>query len=120
MNRLRILPRSRWRIVCIVSRRQLSIDVGRAVSDRSGGSATITGFRIGTGGVITGKLSDGTTRTLGQIQIARFANPAGLAQRQDNTFAESSNSGLPVTTDPGAGGSAAIIAGATELSNTDV
>ena len=98
----------------------LTIDLGRAVSDGWGGSATITDFRIGTDGTITGKLSDGTSRTLGQIQVARFANPAGLAQREDNTFSESPSSGLPVTTTPGAGGSATITAGATELSNTDV
>jgi len=80
----------------------------------------MTGFGIGQDGTIRGKFSDGTSRDLGQIQVARFANPSGLRRRGQNQFAAGPNSGLPVVNSPGAGGSASITAGATELSNTDI
>jgi len=69
---------------------------------------------------LAGEFSNGVTRDLGQIRLARFANPAGLEQRGENLYAEGVNSGLPIEGDPGQQGIGSIIAGATELSNTDI
>ncbi len=80
----------------------------------------LTSFIIGEEGLIRGVFSNGVTRNLGQIRLARFANPAGLEQRGENLFAEGVNSGLPVEGDPGQQGIGTIIAGAVELSNTDI
>jgi len=60
------------------------------------------------------------TRDLGQIRLARFANPAGLEQRGENMYAPGVNSGLPVEGNPGEQGIGGIVAGAVELSNTDI
>jgi flagellar hook protein FlgE len=57
---------------------------------------------------------------LGQIRLARFANPAGLEQLGENLFATGVNSGLPIEGNPNANGIGAIKAGAIELSNTDI
>jgi flagellar hook protein FlgE len=57
---------------------------------------------------------------LGQLRLARFTNPVGLEQKGENLFAVGPNSGLPVEGNPGENGIATIIAGAVELSNTDV
>lgn len=81
---------------------------------------TLTSFSIGEDGVVRGAFSNGASRTLGQIQLARFANPAGLEQRGQNLFSPGANSGLPVLGSPGENGTASMIAGAVELSNTDI
>ena len=47
-------------------------------------------------------------------------NPNGLVRRGHNRFGAGPNSGLPIEANPGDGGVAHVIAGATELSNTDV
>ncbi len=91
-------------------------------ASRQDGSApgTLSSFIIGEDGLIRGVFSNGVTRDLGQIRLARFANPEGLEQRGENVFAGGVNSGLPVEGNPGEQGIGAIIAGATELSNTDI
>jgi flagellar hook protein FlgE len=80
----------------------------------------LTGFAIDESGIIRGIFSNGVTRDLGQIRLARFANPTALEQRGENLYAEGVNSGLPVEGDPGQQGIGTIIAGAVELSNTDI
>jgi len=92
-----------------------------AVSRQDGSSAgTLTSFIVGEDGVIKGVFSNGINRDLAQIRLARFANPSGLEQRGLNLFAVGVNSGLPVQGDPGTQGLGSIVAGAVELSNTDV
>lgn len=83
-------------------------------------SGQLTSYIIGEDGLIRGVFSSGVTRDLGQIRLARFANPIGLEQRGQNMFAQGVNSGLPVIADPGDQGIGSLVSGATELSNTDV
>jgi flagellar hook protein FlgE len=91
-------------------------------ASRQDGSAsgTLNSFIIGEDGTIRGVFSNGVTRDLGQIRLARFANPAGLEQKGENLFAAGVNSGLPIEGDPGQQGIGGIVAGAVELSNTDI
>jgi flagellar hook protein FlgE len=84
------------------------------------GPGTLSSYIVGEDGLIRGVFSNGVTRDLGQIRMARFANPAGLEQRGENMFAAGVNSGLAIEGNPGEQGIGDIIAGATELSNTDV
>lgn len=92
-----------------------------AVSRQDGSApGVLTSFIVGEDGTIRGVFSNGVTRDLGQVRLARFANPSGLEQRGQNLFAEGVNSGLPVHGDPGQQGIGTIISGATELSNTDI
>lgn len=83
-------------------------------------SGKLTSYIIGEDGVIRGVFSSGVTRDLGLIRLASFANPVGLEQRGLNLFAQGVNSGLPVVGDPGEQGIGTLVAGAVELSNTDV
>lgn len=89
---------------------------------RQDGSApgTLSSFIIGEDGVLRGVFSNGITRDLGQIRLARFANPTGLEQRGQNLFASGVNSGLPIQGNPSEQGIGTISAGAVELSNTDI
>jgi flagellar hook protein FlgE len=83
-------------------------------------SGTLSSFIIGEDGGIRGVFSNGVTRDLGQVRLARFANPVGLEQVGQTMFRRGINSGLPITGRPGESGLGKIIAGARELSNTDI
>ena len=92
-----------------------------AVSQQDGSAAgQLTSFIVGEDGTITGVFSNGITRTLGQIRLARFSNPAGLEQKGENLYSIGVNSGLPLPGTPGVGGIGRISSGAVELSNTDI
>ncbi len=80
----------------------------------------LNSFVVGEDGTIRGVFSNGITRDLGQIQLARFANPVGLEARGLNVYAKGVNTGLPVQGAPGENGIGSVIGGARELSNTDI
>jgi flagellar hook protein FlgE len=100
----------------------LSANSSALAATRQDGSAagTLTSFLVGEDGTVRGVFSNGVTRDLGQLRLARFANPAGLAQLGQNMFGQGVNSGLPVEGRPGDDGMGKVIAGALELSNTDI
>jgi len=92
-----------------------------SVSQQDGSApGTLTSFIIGEDGLIRGVFSNGITRTLGQIVLARFSNASGLEQKGENLYSAGVNSGLPIVGTPGQQGIGTIVAGAVELSNTDV
>lgn len=80
----------------------------------------LNSYVIGEDGTIRGVFSNGVTRDLGQLQLARFANPVGLESRGLNLYAQGINTGLPVQGAPGENGIGSVIGGALELSNTDI
>ncbi len=80
----------------------------------------LNSFVVGEDGTVRGVFSNGVARTLGQVQLARFANPAGLEARGQNLYAEGINTGLPVQGAPGENGIGTVLGGALELSNTDI
>lgn len=80
----------------------------------------LTSYLIGEDGKIRGVFDNGTERDLGQIVLARFANPSGLEQRGQNLYSSAVNSGLPVTGRPGEQGIGTVVSGAVEQSNTDI
>ena len=87
---------------------------------RGGAAGSLGSYSISRSGRIVGHYRDGSSRALGQLRLARFANPDGLAARAGNKFASTVASGLPIESDPGAGGAGEVISGATESSNVDV
>jgi flagellar hook protein FlgE len=100
----------------------LAVASSELAAARQDGSppGTLSSFLIGEDGTLRGVFSNGVTRDLGQIRLARFANPTGLQQKGENLFAAGVNSGLPIQANPGEQGIGRIIAGAVELSNTDI
>ena len=111
---------------------QFNLDFGRVsglatqeaslAATRQDGSepGVLNSFVVGEDGTIRGVFSNGVTRDLGQLQLARFANPVGLEERGLNLFAKGINTGLPVQGAPGESGIGSVIGGALELSNTDI
>ncbi|MFT5524331.1 MAG: flagellar hook protein FlgE, partial [Pirellulaceae bacterium] len=100
----------------------LAADTASLNASRQDGSppGKLTSFIISEDGLISGSFSNGISQHLGQIRLARFANPLGLEQRGSNNYAAGANSGLPVTSNPGVDGLGTLVSGALELSNTDV
>ncbi len=80
----------------------------------------LTSYVIGEDGTIRGVFSNGNSRTLGEVRLARFTNPEGLEQRGQNLYAQGINTGLPIEGKPGENGIGTVSAGALELSNTDM
>ncbi len=89
---------------------------------RQDGSApgVLSSFIISDNGLISGVFSNGISRDLGQIQLARFSNPVGLEQQGQNMYSGGVNSGLPIMGNPGDQGTGTIVSGSLELSNTDI
>jgi flagellar hook protein FlgE len=80
----------------------------------------LTSYVIGEDGTIRGVFSNGISRDLGRLRLARFSNPGGLEQRGQNLYAQGINTGLPIEGSPSENGIGTVTAGALELSNTDV
>ncbi|MDA8295471.1 MAG: flagellar hook protein FlgE [Actinomycetota bacterium] len=83
-------------------------------------SGTLSGFSIAKDGTITGSFSNGTTLALGQIALADFANPGGLADQGGGLYSSSPNSGQPLIGVPGAGARGQLLGGQLEQSNVDL
>ncbi len=81
---------------------------------------TLATFGVGVDGVITGAFTNGLTRTLGQIALAKFSNPEGLVDIGDSLFTAGPNSGTAVVTTPNTLGAGRVVSGALEQSNVDI
>ncbi len=77
-------------------------------------------FSIDTRGVITARFSNGLTQTLGQIALAVFSNPMGLARIGDSLFEQTNNSGIAQIDAPGVGARGHISPSSVEMSNVDL
>ncbi len=84
------------------------------------GLADMTGIAISGNGVIVGLDSQGTEVYIGRIDLATFANQAGLTQSGSTSYIVSQNSGAPTLGQPGEGGAGQLISGTLELSNVDL
>ena len=76
---------------------------------------------IGADGVVSVILpNEPEPAQLGQIQLATFANPAGLSTMGKNLYTETAASGTPILSNPGQDGTGTLSQGALELSNVKV
>ncbi len=80
-------------------------------------ASTIT---IGRDGTVSVELNTGGQAVLGQIQIARFLNPAGLMAAGQNLMKETPASGAPQVLQPGVNGAGNLMQGTLEASNVNV
>ena len=83
--------------------------------------STATALTISAEGLVSATIPGQTSpQELGQIQLARFVNPAGLNSIGKNLFKESDASGAPVVTNPGTDGAGTIVQNYIEMSNVQV
>jgi len=71
-------------------------------------------------GIIQVEEIGGNVIEIGQIEIAKFLNPAGLKPLGDNLYVETSSSGKPIIGTPGSDGFGEIHQGFLEMSNVDI
>jgi flagellar hook protein FlgE len=83
-------------------------------------SGRMTGFSTGADGIISGRYSNGQTRTLGQVVLANFSNVQGLQPLGGNQWAETSTSGTPLVGVPGSASLGVLQTSAVEDSNVDL
>jgi flagellar hook protein FlgE len=81
---------------------------------------TLSNFSIGEDGRISGSFTNGLSRTIGQIAIAKFTNPEGLVDLGDNLFGSGPNSGTAFVTRPREFGTGRLVGSALEQSNVDL
>ena len=82
----------------------------------------LTAINIDESGIVMGVYSNGKTLAAGQIQLATFTNPQGLAPIGGNLWMATPSSGLEPTATgvPGTGNLGVVRAGALEDSNVDL
>ncbi len=80
-----------------------------------------TEISITSDGTVSVQIAGGNQpQQLGQIQLARFSNPAGLNSAGRNLFESTSASGDPMVNNPGAAGYGTIVQEFLEMSNVQV
>jgi flagellar hook protein FlgE len=91
-------------------------------SNTQNGHATgqLSGFSIGTDGIISGEYTNGQTLALGQLALANFSDPQGLIAEGGNQFVQSEASGAPIVGAPGTGTLGSVQSGALESSTVDI
>ncbi len=83
-------------------------------------AGSLVSFSIGQSGEVMGVYSNGQTRLVAQLALARFANPAGLVSAGNNLYEPSANSGEPAVGTPGTNGRGEVSSGFLEMSNVDL
>lgn len=83
-------------------------------------SGNLVGINIDNSGIAYANYSNGKSQPLGQVALARFANPQGLAKLGDTTWAQSASSGERIDGVPGTGSFGKIQSGSVEASNVDL
>lgn len=118
----------------------ISIDFSQVFSSNNGGLSTagmtsgdlegyntgrkfgeMIGIEVGQDGKITASYDNGQTRLLGQIAVANFANPSGLAKEGNNLYSATMNSGeFDGIGDDITEGGGSMESGVLEMSNVDL
>jgi flagellar hook protein FlgE len=89
--------------------------------DQDGYSAgTLKTLTINEDGIMSGIFTNGQTKNIAQIVLAKFISQEGLAKQGDSLYAESFDSGQPIVTAPGNSGTGHILSNTLELSNVDL
>jgi len=100
---------------------QFAADFGVLNMSQDGYSAgNLRNITISVDGTITGIFTNGQTRALGQIALAKFVAPDGLAKVGRNLYGESFDSGQPVVGIAGSSGLGRVLSNTLELSNVDL
>ncbi len=80
----------------------------------------LSGIDIDSTGVVFARYTNGQSKELGKVALARFPNPQGLEQRGDTVWAETYASGDVLYGEAGTGTFGVIQSGALEASNVDI
>lgn len=100
---------------------QLGSDFSVSSLDQDGYPAgQLRGLEIDQAGVMFARYTNGQSRALAQIMLARFPSQEGLQPAGDVGWSETTMSGVPVVTSAGTSGTGVIQSGALEDSNVEI
>jgi len=97
-----------------------STSIVKSASQDGYPAGDLIGVSFGPSGEVVASYSNGQQQNLGVVQIATFANQAGLQSVGDTEWAASLLSGTAVLNDPGAGLGGTLSQAALEQSNVDL
>jgi len=80
----------------------------------------LSGVSIDKTGIVSANYSNGATKTLGQVALARFQNVQGLQKVGDTEWTQTISSGPAIIGEAGTSGFGAINSGSLEQSNVDI
>jgi flagellar hook protein FlgE len=83
-------------------------------------SGSLQSVNVSDAGVIEGVFTNGQTRAIGQVALARFIAPTELTKLGKNLYAESFDSGQPVIGTANTSGRGKVLSSSLELSNVDL
>ncbi|GAL37072.1 flagellar hook protein FlgE [Vibrio maritimus] len=83
-------------------------------------SGELAGVRVENNGMVFATYTNGQSQLQGQVVLANFANPQGLAKTNGTAWTQSFSSGAPVVGTPGTGVLGDLTPGALEGSNVDL
>lgn len=83
-------------------------------------SGALKNLIISDDGVMTGNFTNGQTRLIGQVAMAKFIAPTELVKLGRNLYGESFDSGQPIVSAPGTSGLGRVASNTLELSNVDL
>lgn len=83
-------------------------------------SGSLRNLIISDAGVMTGNFTNGQTRLIGQVAMAKFIAPTELVKLGRNLYGESFASGQPIVSAPGTSGLGRIASNTLELSNVNL
>lgn len=84
------------------------------------GAGSLKSVNISDDGTITGIFTNGQTRSVGMVALARFVSTTSLTKVGNNLYAESYDSGQPVVGQANTSGLGKVLANTLELSNVDL
>ncbi|MBI5741645.1 MAG: flagellar hook protein FlgE [Nitrospirae bacterium] len=100
---------------------QFAVDSSTSFQNQDGySSGSLRSITIDQDGTITGIFTNGQTRSVGQIALAKFVSPTALTKMGKNIYAESTDSGQPIISTPGTSGTGQVLSNTLELSNVDL
>jgi flagellar hook protein FlgE len=83
-------------------------------------AGSLDNMTISENGIITGIFTNGQTRAIGQIALAKFIAPDRLAKLGRNLYSESFDSGQPIVGMADTSGLGRVLSNSLELSNVDL
>ncbi len=83
-------------------------------------SGTLKSLSIDSEGFMSGVFTNGQTKTIAQVVLAKFISQESLIKTGKSLYAESFGSGQPIVTAPGNSGTGEILSNTLELSNVDL
>jgi len=84
------------------------------------GAGSLKSVSVSDTGIVSGSFTNGQTRDIGQVALARFISPKGLTKNGRNLFAEAFDSGQPVVGVANTSGIGKVTSNSLELSNVDL